>query len=588
MKIAQEYMPAVPEKTRYYFHEVLARVPSLLAHLDRERHSQTFGCFDRDYWSWKFRDFPLGMLQTAVYPLALLWRFPFTENPYHGNPRVLEWIEAAIECTLTSQHRNGAFDAFAPNEQDLGPTLGVAHGLSRAFRIVREEFSKDRQSRVLDGLRRACDFSLSREESHGFISNHRALFAIAFHDAEELLGDTKYGQRAEELVESIIREQSPEGWYREYEGPDPGYESLGIFHLATYWNHTRSERVLQSLRRSVDFYSHCVHPDGSVGGVYGSRHTSLYFPGGFEMLASEIPMAAGISQFMRERLARRNVLTPTTSDTENLPSLLYTYLEACLTPDNRERRSLPKLPCETLEGLRHFPDSGITAAGSPRYYAITNTAKGGVTRVFDKRTNAIAYEDAGYVVRAGRRCWSSQLIGLGHRVEAGGENEVACTTHLAEIRQQLPSPAKFLLLRVLNLTLFRSLIVGAWLRRLIIKQLITKKYLGPFHMRRSITFRSSEVHFSDELEATKAIHVDDVDLPRRFLAIHMGSAKYFHPSELEHTPLPSVGKMARELNVNQIAKRKFTLRFSAPPAQKNAVETVVGEMDFMPQEEVLT
>jgi hypothetical protein len=322
--------------------------------------------------------------------------------------------------------------------------------------------------------------------------------------------------------------------------------------------------------------------------VYGSRQTSLYFPGGFEMLAREIPMAEGISQFMRERLDLRNVLTPTTSDAENLPSLLFTYLEACLIADDPDRRSIPKLPCETLDGLVHFPDSGITVSGTPRYYAVTNAAKGGVTRVFDKRTNAIAYEDAGYVVRTGRRSWSSQLIGLGHQVTASGKNEIACTTQLAEIRQELPTPARFVLLRLLNLTLFRSVILGAWLRRLIIKKLITKKHVGPFRMKRSITFRADEVHFCDELEATEGTHVDEVDLPRRVLAIHMCSAKYFHPSELEDTPVPaSVQEMALELNSNHIASRKFTLRFS-PLDQKSAVEVIVGEMDVMHQEEVVT
>jgi hypothetical protein len=202
-------------------------------------------------------------------------------------------------------------------------------------------------------------------------------------------------------------------------------------------------------------------------------------------------------------------------------------------------------------------------SGTPRYYAVTNASKGGVTRVFDKRKNAIAYEDAGYVVRKGQRCWSSQLIGLGQRVEAPGKNEIACTTRLAEIRQELPTPARFVLLRVLNLTLFRSPMLGSWLRRVIVRHLITKKRLGPFRMKRSITFRADEVHFCDELEATEGIHVDKVDLPRRFLAIHMGSAKYFHPSELEDTRVPeSVQEMALELNSNHIATRKFTLRFS--------------------------
>ena len=83
-------------------------------------------------------------------------------------------------------------------------------------------------------------------------------------------------------------------WPLEYDGFDPGYETLGIQYLARYWEKTRDARVLASLRRAVAFFAHAVHPDGSVGGAYGSRHTRLYFPAGFEILAGEIPEAASV------------------------------------------------------------------------------------------------------------------------------------------------------------------------------------------------------------------------------------------------------------------------------------------------------
>src|SRR5690606_25490846 len=192
-----------------------------------------------------------------------------------------------------------------PNEQNPGPTLGVAHALAETARLVADDIAPARRTRLLDAIGRACDFALTREEDHGFVSNHWALFAVTFQTARELLGDARYGRRAEAMIDRIIEQQSPDGWYREYDGPDPGYESLGIFHLAVHWNRTRSQRVLDSLRRSVDAYAHFVHPDGSIGGVYGSRHTSLYFPGGFELLAAEVPMAAAVARFMAARLDRQ-------------------------------------------------------------------------------------------------------------------------------------------------------------------------------------------------------------------------------------------------------------------------------------------
>ncbi len=572
-----------------YWPEVLQASGRLVAGLDREPQSVSYGSFDRDHWGWKFRDFPLTMAQVSVYPLALLWHHPFPDNSYYRNPQCLRWIEAAIENTIRRQHKNGSFDSVGPYTQDHGVSLAIAYALTETLRLMGDHASSTLRESVERAVRKSCDFALRSSEDYAFITNHQALFALALFNAYELLDETRYRQRAEEIVDSILNRQSPDGWYLEYEGPDPGYESLGIFYLAQCWKRTGSLRLLDSLRRSVEFFAHCVHPDGSVGGVYGSRHTSLYYPGGFEILASHIPLAASIAQFMREQLARRNVLTPATSDAENLPSLIYTYLEACLTPADCEDRIISKLPCETLDGLVHFPDSGITAAGTPCYYAVSSAGKGGVTCVFGKRMNVIAYEDAGYIVRNGHRQWTSQTLGLGHRVEASGANEIACTTQLAEVRQELPTPIKFILLRLLNLTLFRSLLLGAWLRRLIIGKLITKKRLGPFSLKRSITFAADEIHFCDKLEARDSSPVDGVTLPRRFMAIHMGSAKYFHPSELEATPLPArVSEMARELNREQVAQTQFTLRFPAPVAQKIETDQFTSDTDITSTEEVLT
>ena len=544
------------------------RLTSFLRHrgcsakLDREPYSASYGSFDREHWNWKFRDFPITMFQAALYPMALLWRYPFQDNPYFQNPRLREWIEAGIESTLRRQHLNGSFDSVGPNTQDHGVSLAMVYILTETLRILGDDQRPELLATVKDAVRRGCQFSLQSSEDYAFISNHHALFALALLNASELLTETIYRQRAAETVDLILQMQSSDGWYREYGGPDPGYESLGIFYLAIYWQRSRSARVLESLQRSIEFYAHCVHPDGSVGGIYGSRHTQLYFPGGFEILAGAIPMAAAIAHFMREKLNALNVLTPPKSDTENLPMLVSSYLVACLTADACQATRLP-LPCEALDAIRHFPDAAISVVGTGYYYAILNAAKGGVCRIFDKQTRRIVYEDAGYLIRAGGRAWTSQFLGLGHRVTNAQSKEIACEAFLSEVRQELLTPVKFVLLRILNLTLFRSLRLGSWLRRLIIGRLILARRMGPLRLTRTVTFEPTEVHFFDCVALTQPIDVEAIGLPRSFTAIHMGSAKYFHSSELEPTLQAPVKQMMAGLRRDGKATNEFTLRFAS-------------------------
>ncbi|MGH9795838.1 MAG: hypothetical protein ACRD5G_13795 [Candidatus Acidiferrales bacterium] len=544
-----------------YLSMVWPRVPALLGQLDREPQSVNAGSFDREHWGWKFRDFPMTMLQTAVYPLALLWRHPLPGNQYHRNARVLEWIERGMRATLARQHPNGAFDSVAPFSQDHGVTLAVTHHLCETARVLGDDLPPDLHNQLRDAAQRACRFAERSREDYAFISNHQALFALAWRSAGELLRDQRYLRQARGVVDRILSRQSSDGWYTEYGGPDPGYESLGISYLAKYWQRTGDADVLESLKRSVQFLSYCVHPDGGMGGVYGSRHTSLYFPAGFEVLAPEIPLAAAIVRFVGERLAAGNVVTPATTDMHNLVPLLTSYLEAALA--QREHREPLPLPCEELQGVKQFPDSGITVAGTPAYYAVANAKKGGVCRIFDRRASTLAYEDAGYLICTGNRSWISQMLGTGDPAAAGDATAAACQTTFALYRPPSATPLNFLALRILNLTLFRHAALGAWIRNRIIQRLITRARLGPLRLHRTFSFGPEAITISDSIKLTRPINVTEVLRPRSLTGIHMGSAKYFHSSDLLTLPEAAVSEMAAQLNRSGEALCSLTVRFPA-------------------------
>ncbi len=545
----------------------LSAIPRLIGKLDREPHSVSHGSFDREHWSWKFRDFPIGPLQMGIYPLALLWRHPFAGSTYGGNTRLSEWIVGAIAHTLGRQKRSGAFEAFAPNDFDPGPTLGICYALSKAAAQLGEALGQELRARLADAVRRGAEFGLRYEQSHGFASNHWALFACAYLQAALLTGDARYRGRAQEIVERILRMQSDDGWYDEYGGADPGYESLGIAYLANYCTATRDFRVLQSLRRSLEFFAHCVHPDGSVGGVYGSRHTSLYFPAGFELLAAEIPCAAAIARFMRQRLTRGNVVTPANADAHNLIPLVASYLEASVAAT--DLASAPALPCERGVSFKHFENSGICAVATSRYYAVINARKGGVCRVFDRERETLSYEDAGYIAQSGKRRWISQTLGFGKAI-AVGETSLMIETRFSEFRQLLATATNYLVLRILSLTVFRSAALGAWIRDRIVSRLIIAARPGPLTLRRRIAFEPDALVITDELRLLRKERIDKVMLMRAHTGIHMGSAKYYHHSD-EQAPrdtewsgaeaqLAATGRAQRELRIEIGAAR----RVSAP------------------------
>ncbi len=540
----------------------LSAIPRLLGKLDREPCSISHGSFDREHWSWKFRDFPIGPLQMGMYPLALLWRHPFAGSAYRGNARLREWIIGAVEHTLGRQKPNGAFEAFAPNDFDPGPTLGICFALSKVAGLLSEAMDTELRVRVTNAVRRGAEFGMQYEQSHGFASNHWGLFACAYLHAAMLTSDARYRVRAQEIVSRILRMQSQDGWYNEYGGADPGYESLGISYLAHYWAATRDSSLLESLRRSIDFYAHCVHPDGSVGGVYGSRHTSLYFPAGFELLAGEVPSAAAIARFMRQRLTRGNVVTPATTDAHNLIPLVASYVEASNAAT--ELTSTEVLPCERTAYVKHFAGSGIAAVATAHYYAVINSHKGGVCRVFDREREALAYEDAGYIAQAGKRRWLSQTLGFGKATDVA-ESSLTLETRFSEFHQLLPTPANYLVLRILALTLFRSAALGAWIRDRIVRRLMAAARPGPLTLRRRIAFAPDAITISDELRLLRKERIDAVALMRAHTGIHMGSAKYYHQSDEQAAVDGDWNGVAAELTAT--GRAKFEIRIDLGAAK---------------------
>ena len=56
-----------------FAYNALQQIPQLLTLQDRNPHSPTYGCFDRNFWQYRKVDFPTGMAQEFVYPLALAY-----------------------------------------------------------------------------------------------------------------------------------------------------------------------------------------------------------------------------------------------------------------------------------------------------------------------------------------------------------------------------------------------------------------------------------------------------------------------------------------------------------------------------------
>ena len=115
--------------------EALAQIPKILTLLDRNPHSPTYGCFDRTFWQYKVIDFPAGMSQEFVYPLALAYYCDLSGNIYYQQLMIKEWVKAGIDYAYYSSHANGSCDDYFPFERAAGAAAagGIWRLASDAF-----------------------------------------------------------------------------------------------------------------------------------------------------------------------------------------------------------------------------------------------------------------------------------------------------------------------------------------------------------------------------------------------------------------------------------------------------------------------
>lgn len=502
-----------------YAREIDAALPRVLALADRDPLSPTRGYGDRQFWAWKLIDFPNGTLQGAVNGLsALLAADAFA--PHVSRPATEAVIDDMLAATARMMRRDGSFEEALPFEQSYCVTALVLYDALCAVMRTQPPTRKTREAAILP-LEKAVRFLVRRDETHGFISNHLATAAAALLRWDALSGDAAARRKAGLLLDRIVAGQSDEGWFVEYGGADPGYQTLCMTHLADAAATTGDERLWAALERGVGFIRHFAHPDGSFGGVYGSRATRIYYPAGVETLAGRSEAARSLAGRMRGAIGAAATVPLAAIDQPNLMPLFNNYCQALLAAPEAD----PKPDRETPAGRQWFPEAGLLVDAGKAHHTVISTRKGGV--VYHWRDGRLVLRDAGLVLEDGRgRLFTSQADDPSNAIETG-ESGVRVSGRLRRRAIPLSGPWKFLVLRTMALTIMRVPAVGDAVKRLIARLLVHGGGAPAGAFTREILL-GPDLRVADEWQPSS---LKRVEVAGPFSVIHMASAGYWQAGD---------------------------------------------------------
>ncbi len=495
-------------RRRIYLRVALDSIPRLLGAMDRNPMSPTYGCLDRQYWHYRTADFASEMYQEGVLALAYAQGLDIPGNKWYNEPRLRELAVAGIRFAARHGRADGSCDDYYPFERALGAAVFSLQACAEAYRILR---LSDAELEAF--LRRRADWIMDHGES-GRLANHHALAALALARVCEITGKPRYKAGAQKSLQRVLAWQHEEGWFEEYGGADPGYQTVTIDCLAKLRFLWGMEQLDAPLRHAVAFASCFAHPDGTYGGEYGSRGTSLFYPHGMELLARADPGAAELADCFLRTLEEGTAAD--FSDDRLFAHRLGNLFEAY-------RDWAPSRPAqewaEESPRDRHFPAAGLMVRGGAADKTIVSTARGGVFRHYVE--GRLAAVDAGLILETseGRLAVSQLHCAAGESADPSDERyvevrfegeRVASVTvggplHWTRFETATPLKQAALHLGMISAGRFCRTPV----RRLLQQRLITARRGAPVRHARTFEFHSE--HREPERSRTRpALRVIDV------------------------------------------------------------------------------
>jgi len=456
-----------------YLHLILNNTPRLLGLLNRNISSESYGCFDREFWHYNTVDIACARKQEAVLTLTLLYLIESDRNEYYHNSEILEYVIAAMIFWTKIQNRNGSFNEWYPNEHSFVVTAFSTYAVSESLLLLKDEVPQKEYDIIIASLVKAGDWLVKRNEIR--VMNQQTGATIALLNLHLLTDDEKYLAASKDKISLLNQRQSKEGWFIEYGGPDIGYLSLAIDYLSKYYLKSGDDQVREIINRALGFLKNFIQPSLVAGGEYTSRNTEYLIPHGFEIFSKSNKDAFFVASVVRKSL-NSTCSFPHFIDDRYLTYVGYTWLQAYMNAN-------PDLDLdETIENnisnhfknsfTKYHDDSGLLVINDEIRHLIINVKKGGAFRLFDKKSNK-TYSDSGVLVESQGKWFTSGWLSA-KEDSSISDDTITVQGNMWKVPDKTLNTLRYVLLRVFQLTLGRSSAVSLWMKERLRDILITK------------------------------------------------------------------------------------------------------------------
>lgn len=464
--------------------EVLQRnLVRTLSLVDRNTNSRSSGLADRRFWAWKTVDFPNASMQSLCAGFARLSGNSNLDSEFLSVPFDKIALELVLAIRTVTPKSGGLAEAF-PGEHSFCVTGQVLTDAVDAAQVLRGKLSEPEQDEVKEVLHPLANFLLRNDESHGIISNHLATSALAMVRWWNLTGDQGALDRAEKWLGRIRAHASDEGWFKEYDGADPGYQTWALSSLAQIHQINHDIGAEQLLKKGFSFVANFTQPNGSFANGAGRRLTGFMFSTGQEIMKMSDDAALLMADFSRRHINRRRFASLDSIDEPNLAPFFNDVVRSAQIFD--QQPTLDEVPQTPREA--NFPQAGLYVRRSFDKCVTVSASMGGWTSI------TVPNEPTTIIWPASGLNASGDLV-LAAEAETIelSEGFLKLVHPMRRSNLQLQSPVRLFILRLFMATLGKSRFIRELAKKILAHLLIMKVTKSFGRVERRINLQSGEV-----------------------------------------------------------------------------------------------
>jgi len=412
--------------------------------IDFDPSSRSFGVADREYWGWKTKDFA-----NATWQGGIAGFLDTHEQLNLSKESVIKIVRATVHGMKTLQRRNGSFEEAYPWESSACVTGLIVFNLLYAFYVYPHYFDSSLYKVIKDIIKRSFQFLDKTRETHGLIANHLATIIFAKRMARRFLGIV---ENNEELDHFLMFQHSKEGWFPEYGGPDPGYQTLlNHYVLAGAYALKELHLIIPTLKKSLDFISLFCFPDGSYGGEIGTRGTSIVYPSGFLLMEEQgsLKEFRESEWFLCQHQGSLDAVTPLTVDGPNFTPVFNSWAFFSKISLKGSHSSHNLLHKEPLREEIFLADAGIFLKKSKNAFIALSLRNACVRKGLQKDAGTWTDESLVGLTCKGWTTQGASVENFEHK-----ENKLSWSYQAIKRKQVLNTPGKHVILRLVSMILF--------------------------------------------------------------------------------------------------------------------------------------